>query len=315
MLFILGVLLKLPVFFKTLPPVVKPADGFFYHSFLNFLSPVGNSLPPIYSIIAFAINMGQAFMLTNFVNGNRLMLKSNYLAGMALVIITSFLPVFNVLSAPLVASPFLLLGFILLFKSHNQKSNNSNIYNAGLLIGLSSLIFLPAALFIVFAFLALANLRPFKVTEWLLLLVGALTPYYFCAIVLFLSDKFYLPQYFRQITFGIHKAAYSLWHAGALFLLLCPLLIGIYYVQKNAGRMMVHIRRCWFLMLAYIITCIFIAFFNATTGLQNWVFMLPPIAALHGYAYFYAEWKIFPKASFWVAVLFVLAAQIFSPLW
>ncbi|MFT4094965.1 MAG: hypothetical protein QM640_15135 [Niabella sp.] len=315
LLFIIGTLTRLPVFAHPHPYVLKDGDGILYTSLIYFLSGFWGNSAAAFAVFAFGINMSIAFLLTNFINADRLMLRPNYLSGMAYILITSFLPAFNFLSSSLVASVFLLGAFVLMFRSHNTKINRNYIFNASLLIGLASLFFVPSVLFIAWAFLALALLRPFRFPEWITLLVGVLTPYYFYAVYLFLNNHFAIPSYFYHISLFPVKVRFNLWQAGALFLWLAPLLTGIYYMQALSGKMMVHVRKGWYLFLWYIIIALLISLCDMENTTENWILLLAPAAAFHGYGYLNAEWKLYPKISFWLAIGFIIASQLYSRLW
>lgn len=315
LLFILGGLLKLPVFFHAKAPVLKESDGIFYTKLVRVLNEATNNSYVVYAILAFIINMTIAFSISVFINRYRMMNKPNYLAGMAYVLITSLLASFNWLSSSLIASLFLLSAFVLFFKSYNAKYERNNIYNGAFVIGIASLFYFPAILFIAWAFIALSIVRPFKLTEWIILLMGALTPYYLFAAYLFLTDSFSLPAYFHNLTFIFTPISFSLWHAGALFFLLVPFLVGFFYMQQNASKMVVQTRKGWFLLLWYLLISILICFISDNKSLENVVILLMPAAALHGYGYYTVDLKIFPKIFFWVTVLFIVLSQIFSGLW
>lgn len=237
------------------------------------------------------------------------MARSNFLPGMAFIIISSFLPEFNVFSSVLLVSLIFLIVFITMFKTASNKIGKGDIFNAALFISMATLLFGPAIFFTIWLIFALALLRPFKVNEWLVLLLGLATPYYFGIIFMFLADapishllpaiKLHLPQFDK-----------SLWIAGALFLLLVPFFIGAYYAQLQLSKTLIHVRKAWELFLIYIVICIFISLFNMGDNYMNFVLVLIPIAAFHGYAYFNAEWKPFPKILFWLSILFIVSYQV-----
>lgn len=315
MLFLMGILLKLPAFFKSTPAIIKPRDSYIYRSIVDFFNPLAAFFPAIYVVLSFSLIFLQAYLLTGFINNNRLMTKANFLPGMAYMIVTSLLPDFSTLSSPLIVSTLFLLIFIMLFSAHNEKVTQGNIFNAGLILGLAALIFPPSLIFIVWIYIALATLRPFKLNEWLALLLGVLTPYYFSIILLYLTDNIALNYFFNGFGIAFRYEKFSLWHAGMLFLILMPLLAGVFYIQTNSGRMLIHVRKAWNLFLLYAGVCLAITFVNVGNGIENWVLFLLPAAALHGYGYFNGELKLYPKIAFWLSVVFIIAAQIFGELW
>ncbi|GAB3427031.1 hypothetical protein [Niabella aquatica] len=312
LLFMLGIFIKLPAFFHDKGFIIKDSDGAFYTGMITFLKNISHGSPFCFAAIAFALNLLIAFILNNFINTERLMNRSNYLTAMAYMLITSFLPSFNLLSANLVASLLLLTAFTLFYKSYNNKNN---IFNGALLIGLASLFFLPALFFTVWAFLALAILRPFRFSEWMVLLLGLTAPYYFYAAHLFLSDQASVPSYFYHLSFLGSQIKYSLWHAGALFFLLAPLLAGIYYMQANSAKMLFHIRKGWYLVIWYLVISIATALFDIEKTSENMILTLVPAAAFHGYGYLNAELKLYPKISFWLTVIFIISCQLYSNMW
>src|SRR5690348_8562914 len=105
------------------------------------------------------------------------------------MMITSLLPEWNYFSAPLIVNTILLFVLNGLFKIYNQQDARGAIFNIGLALGISSFLFFPAITFLIWILLALAVMRPFKLNEWVLCIVGVTTPYYFYGIYLFITDK------------------------------------------------------------------------------------------------------------------------------
>ncbi|MCH5596551.1 hypothetical protein [Niabella ginsengisoli] len=125
-----------------------------------------------------------------------------------------------------------------------------------------------------------------------------------------MSDQWHIPGYFYSLTFLSSTVKYSLWHAGALFFLLAPLLTGIYYMQANAAKMLTHVRKGWYLFLGYLVISIVVSLFDIEKTSENLILVLVPIAAFHGYGYLNAELRLYPKIAFWATVIFILAEQL-----
>lgn len=316
MLLILGFLLKLPVFFHAHPPVPSAKDAVLYSGLLELLSAKGSSQPVIYALLAFLLHILIAFLLSNFINNGRLMAKANYLSGMAYLLISSLLPGFNLLSSTLLASVFLLASCILLFNAHGGKAARAAVFNAGLMVGIASLFHLPALFFLLWSLLALALLRPFQLSEWILLLLAAFIPYYFYGAALMMRDGLHIPEYMQHSPMVFHKIKYSFWQGAAICLLVLPLLAGIYTVHAQTGKMLVHIRKMWYLMLWYLAICFAISFFRILPSFENWVLMLVPIAAFQGYGYLNIGGRtIYTRILFWITFIFIIVSQYRGPGW
>jgi hypothetical protein len=95
-----------------------------------------------------------------------------YLPGMTYLLITSLFPEWNYLSAPLIVNTILLFVLSGLLKIYNQQNAKGTIYNMGLALGIASFLFFPSITFIIWVLLALLVMRPFRLNEWMICIVG-----------------------------------------------------------------------------------------------------------------------------------------------
>ena len=59
LLFVYGILLKLPMFLHPKVPQVQQIDGFLYRALLKWLQPIVGNFPGIYAIFAFLLNLAR----------------------------------------------------------------------------------------------------------------------------------------------------------------------------------------------------------------------------------------------------------------
>ncbi len=305
-LLVFGVLIKLPAFFHPHIPDYSKTDGVLYTELLKLLKPVHTW---VYPLLAYLLIFLQAVILTRFVNNQRMMAKPNWFPGMAYMLITSLFSEWNYFSAPLIVNTFLLFILSALFKIYNKPDAKSAIFNIGLALGIASLIFFPSITFLFWVLVALMLMRPFKLNEWVLCIVGVTTPYYFYAVWLFISDNWGWGILFPGFSVTMPVLQQSAWLAGSAFLLVMPFLIGGYYVQENLRKVLIQVRKGWSLLLLYIFGAIFIPFVNGTGTLENWVIAAIPFAAFHACMYLYSSLRIVPLLIFWLTVAFILGYQ------
>lgn len=312
-LFIFGLFIKLPVFLYPKKALVTPWDGKLYQAFASWVS----SLPsPFFApILAFVLLYVLALSLTNIVNEYRMTTRQTFLPGMSFLLITSLMPEWNVLSAPLLATAFILWSFSKLFELYNVQAANSRIYNIGLLLGVASFIFLPSVLLGVCIIIGLMVLRPFRLNEIFLLLIGILTPYYFYAIYLFLADKFHWQQFLPLVTFRLPFSPNNIWLAGRAVLIGVPFLMGGYYVQTHLRKMLIQARKNWSIVLVYLLVSLAIPFLNSPDSFVNWILATVPFAIFHASAYLYSPRKWVPVVLFYAALAFILAQQYATNAW
>jgi hypothetical protein len=314
LLLFFGLLIKLPMFMHPHVTVMQPKDGILFHAILRFLSPA-RTAPFLFSLLAFALLYTQAIALTRLVNNYRMMNRANYLPGMAYLLITSFFPEWNYFSAPLLLNSLLIFVLGWLFKIHNQAKAGGTIFNIGLVIGISSFVFFPSLSFVIWVLIALMIMRPLRINEWLVCLLGITTPYYFYAVYLFLSGQWKLGSLLPYLTIQLPSLGQSVWLAVSALLLMVPFLSGGYFVQDNLRRMLIHVRKGWSLFLLYLLVAIFVPFVNSSNTFENWIMAAVPFAAFHACTYFYPPRKIIPLVLFWISVAFVLLYQYAGPGW
>jgi hypothetical protein len=234
---------------------------------------------------------------------------------MAYLLITSLLPEWNYFSAPLLVNTILLFVLSGLFKTYNQSNAKGAIFNIGLGLGLASFIFFPTLTFIIWILLALAVMRPFRLNEWMICIVGILTPFYFYGVYLFIDNKWSWSNLLPYFSVSLPAVKQSIWLAGSAFLVTVPFLIGGYYVQDNLRKMLIQVRKGWSLLLLYLLGAVFIPFVNNSVSFENWVMAAIPFASFHACTYLYSRLRILPILLFWLTVAFVLAFQYAGPGW
>jgi hypothetical protein len=315
LLLVLGVLIKLPMFREPHLPIVRESDGILYEGLIRFLDNSVKASPFFYAVLSFCLLYLQAVMITRFINNQRMMNKPNYLAGMSFLLITSLLPEWNYFSAPMLCNTIFLYILSALFNIYNKPNVMGNVFNIGLALGISSFLFISSLTFIIWIFLALAVMRPFRINEWLICILGVTTPFYFYAIYIFLEGRMAWEEFIPQLQLGFPSLKQSVWLAASVFFVLVPFLAGGYYVQDNLRRMLINVRKGWSLLLLYLLTALLLPFVNSSDTFENWIMAMVPMAAFHGFAYLHSVLRIFPILMFWLTLVFILAYQYYGPGW
>lgn len=311
-LLLFGLLLKLPLFLYPKNIVASQVDGRLYQWLILQLPPASAAS---YSIIAFILLYTQALMINYLVNEYRMITKATFLPAMAYMVITSLLPDWNYLSSPLLANTFIIWIFIYLFKIYNSTNARPQIYNIGLIAGVTSYIYFPSAAFAICVLLGLMILKPFRLNEIVLFILGGITPYYFDAVYLFLFAEFKFSNFFPHISVKVPDIKNSIWLAGSILLLTVPFLIGGYYVQAHLRRMLIQVRKNWSILLIYLLLAFFIPFINSDQFFHTWVLMTVPFACFHACAYFYPQKRWFPLLLFFITIGYILYQQYGALTW
>lgn len=311
-LFIFGLLLKMPLFLYPKNITATPVDGRLYQWLISLL-PSANGA--VCSLLSFIILYTQALMINYLVNEYKMIARVNYLPAMAYLLLTSLLPEWNFLSSPMLANTFILWMFIYLFRLYSAANARPQVYNIGLIAGITSYIYFPSAAFILCILLGLMILKPFRVNEIFLFLLGCATPYYFHIVYLFLADRLNFANFFPHISVKIPVIKNSIWLAAAILLLTIPFLLGGFYVQTHLRKMLIQVRKNWSILLLYLLLAFFVPFINSDPSFQTWILVTAPFAAFHACAYFYPVKRWFPLLLFFITLGFIFYQQYVLVAW
>lgn len=314
-LFVTGVLIKLPVFTEQFPAIVRESDGPLYKAIIRFLDPAAQSFPALYGLLTYGLLFVQAVALTRFINSQRMMNKPTYLPGLAYMLMTSLLPEWNYFSAPLLVNSILLFVLFGVFSIYNKPNARGAIFNIGLMLGIAGFLLISSLTFVIWIFLAMSVTRPFRINEWLICLLGITTPFYFYAIYLVIDASWSWDALLPTVTVRLPFLTKSPWLAASVFLVMVPFLAGGYYVQENLRRMLINVRKAWSLSLLFLLVALVLPFINTSNSFENWIMAIVPLAAFHACAYLYATWRLFAHILFWLTVGFILSYQYLGPGW
>lgn len=315
LLFFFGLALKLPLFLWPKAVIATQNDEDFYGWLLQWFNTAGQARALLCSAAAFVLLYIQAVMVNFLVNEYRLMPKPTYLPAMAYLLLTSLLPEWSYLSSPLVAATFVLWAFIKLFRLYNLQEARGSIFNIGLLLGIASYFYFPSACFLLCVLLGLIVLKPFRLHEAVLFLVGCLTPYYFMAAVLFLTDKLSIPNFFPHLSVHTPVVRSNVWLAVSILLLAVPFLAGGFFVQSHLHKMLIQVRKAWSIVLFYLLLAFFIPFVNTNSAFNNWVLLAVPFACFHAGTYFYSAQRWIPNLLLLLTASYIFYVQYGTALW
>jgi Family of unknown function (DUF6427) len=305
LLLVYGILLKLPMFLQAKVPQPQQTDGFLYRAVLLWLQPLGKGFAAIYAVVAFILLYTQAVSFNKLVNELRLMQKPNYLTGMSYLLVTSLFAEWNMLSAPLIINTLLIWVWAKMSGLYSDNNPKTTLFNIGIAIGVATFFYFPSLAFAALIIFGLAIIRPFKLSEWLVALLGICTPYYFLLAGVFLMDK-WKGYKFPGFSITTPKFNQTNWSYIAIAIVLLVAIAGFLFVQQNFRRQLIQARKSWSLVFLYLLVAIFIPFINATRTFEYWILCAVPLSALLGAAFLYPTKKIIPLILHWLMVAFVI---------
>ncbi|MBN9299551.1 MAG: hypothetical protein J0I41_21300 [Filimonas sp.] len=300
LLLLLSIAIHLPFFAHPPQVLVKDHSGLL----AEWMKPL-QALPDVLLMLIYQLLVVlQALRLNYTLNESRMFQKQTFTVGMAYILLTSILPEWNNITPALICNSFIIWILHMVVTVTNSASAKSAIFNAGLIAGVSVLLYHPSVSIILFCFIAIAIVRPFELNEWFVLLLGILSPFYFYLSYLFLTDKLgnirsYLPAWDpHEIKPGKNLPALI----ATISMLGFLLLLGLYVWRATSSRLLIHVRKNWSLLLFMLIVLTPMVFIAYNTGIEAGVMSMVPLAAFAGNVFLYPRSRWITALLFWAVV-------------
>lgn len=297
-LLVYGLILKFNHFLHPAGPLQQPEDHFLYNWLIGFLKPL-NIPPVLYVLFSFLLLYSQALLFNRICNDQKLLPRPNYLPAMAHMLTTSLFWDWNFFSAPLLANTFLIWIFYRMTTLPTIQRPAGAIFAIGVQIGIVTLLYRPAIVFVALVILALFIMRPFRLKEWAINLLGITMPYYFLALVLYLGNQWDWNKIKPVFSISLPAIPSSVYNTISIILLVVPFMIGGYFVQANLNKMYIHVRKSWSLLLLYLILAMLIIMADGGSNYVSWMLCSVPITAFHAAMYFYIGSRRLPTIIHW----------------
>ncbi|MDB5192712.1 MAG: hypothetical protein JWQ96_2275 [Segetibacter sp.] len=296
-LFVLSIVVHSHFFIQ--PPVVIAAeeDGLLSLALRHYFQ----ILHPSAIILTYhVLVLVQAFWLNYLFTDHRMFLRTNYLTAMVFILLTGLFSEWSNITPALISNFMLiwLFGKILkLYSSHNPKAL---LFNIGLLIGCSIILYHPSTLLILVALFAWLVLRPFKLNELVILFMGVLAPFYFLFSILFLTNRMQrLQQYIPEWQFNLPAPQTTIMFFVTMGVLVLFILMGIYHWQDQSRRVLIQIRKSWMVLLVMLLLLLPLPFVSKNANIDSVLLWIVPIAPFIAKGFIGPKKKTIPALMFW----------------
>lgn len=298
--------LKFPIFLHPKLPEPQPTDSYLYSRILHFLLTVAGSSGMLFSILTFFLLLIQASLFNRIVNHHKLFPKANFLPGMSYILVTSLIPSWSYFSAPLLVNLLMIWTWYRMLNLYSTNQPGAAIFNIGILIGVCTMLYFPAIVFVLLMLFALVTMRPFRIREWIIGLIGVTAPYYFLFIFLYLAGTWHWRLILPAVKFHLPMLPTSIWITVSIALLVIPFIIGGFFVQNNLSKMLIQVRKGWSLLLLFLMIGAAMLFINDDVTYTNWMLTALPFAAFHASAYYFPAQRLFPLILHWAIFGYIL---------
>ncbi|GIV34347.1 MAG: hypothetical protein KatS3mg031_1882 [Chitinophagales bacterium] len=206
-LFLFAVIMHLSLFIvpvdQTLMDVREPFSRFFFQLCGWLFQNNYYGLAAISVILVFL----QALMINAIVNRIKLFNSGTFVPALVYVTAACLFRDFMLVSPALLSLLFVIPVISKIMQLYRNQSVFTQVFDSGLLIALAALFYRPAVVLMLLLIIALLSMRAFNWREWLIGLMGFLTPFFLVATLFFLTGDLdlFLFQYIAGNVFEGHN--------------------------------------------------------------------------------------------------------------
>ncbi|MBC7694377.1 MAG: hypothetical protein H7141_02915 [Burkholderiales bacterium] len=240
--------------------------------FDNHFSPVLNQI-----VILITILLG-AFFANFLAIEQEITSKTNYLPAFIYILLAFSASSKGLVEPILIANLFIPPSLYFLINSYRQDFALPEFFKSGLFMGLASFFCIHYIVIFPVSFIALFILRPFNWREFVVLLLGLLTPLYIYACVCYLTtnEAFTVLGMMQEATSSLQKPILSEYYMGLVFIVIFAFLFSlVHYLGKGFGSK-VKTKKTKYILLWMSLFCLLMVFFEQMSDM----ILLPCIVPL-----------------------------------
>ena len=312
LLIFIAFLLRIGVFINLPQETAFEFSDLFSRLLLNI--PQKNNISPLSNLLfSLLILIVQALIFNRIINAYSLLGKQTFLPALLYVTTGSLLSPFLVLSPTLICN-FLILIMIERFLSIYKKQKvGSVMYDLGMIVALGTILYFPFISMLPLIWISLVIFRPFNWREWVSVIVGFMTIFFFLAVYYFWNDS--LDQFYQiwlplgskfPTNFNINS-----YDSFVLIPVAIILILGFFHVQKNFFRSVVHLRKSFQLLFFMFILALASFYLKSTLVLYHFLLCVPSAAALMAYYFLHANRRWVYESLYFLLIGSIIYVQFF----
>lgn len=288
-------------FFVDAPVVLVAGANGMLSTFLN------NYIAPLFSgivvLIYHAFVILQALSLNHLLTNNRMYSRVNYFPAMVYILLTGLFTEWSRLTPALIANTILIWFFAKLIQLYGARNPKTFLFNIGLLTSVSVILYHPMTLLVPVAFFALMLLRPFIITEWLVLVMGIIFPFYLLTSYLYSNDRLqsvknYLPVWNLNLPDIQNKIVFFI----TIAFIIITLLTGLLYWQQENRRLLIQVRKYWVVLLSMLFVLLSAPFIDKSDGIGSLILCIVPASPIIAKGFLAPKKLAIPTLMFWALI-------------
>ncbi len=242
------------------------------------------------AIIAMILVISGALLFNYSLTKFDLVPKNTLVPAMVYIVLMSYSP--NLLGLHPVAFPalFTILILFYLFQVYTEEEAYAQVYNIGLLIGISSLFYFPSIFLILFIWLTFVVYRLYSWREWVIPITGIITPYIFLFTYYFMVNNLepaYLAyvDYFTKMTIFHFSFDFSILNYIITALIILLSLWSAFLLLADIQEKIISLRKRYWAIFYLLAIAILTYFISDVFFMWHQVFILIPASVFIAYTF------------------------------
>lgn len=279
----------------------------FYGSLLKIISPDHKF---IYFLFGLSLVISQTIHLNFICNKHDVLYRNSFLPGLFYLLLSCSIPQFISFHPVLIVNSILIFTLNKIFRLYKNDSPLAWDFDTCVLLSIMTLFYLPAIIFLLLYAVSLIILRPFSWRDWVVGLMGFITPLFFVLLYYFLNDRLDEIKHFIYATeisrkFNIKNAvpgAYPLtimW-VSAIFVL------SLFKLRLNFLKNTAKTRSYQLIILFFSIISLLIIIFTPVELLFRFSILCIPLAIIIAYYFLTTKKTWITESAFYLFVAFII---------
>ena len=271
----------------------------------DFFSPINNVL------IAAVLILIQALWLNHIVNFYSLLARPTFMPALMYVTVSALFIPFLILSPALICN-FLLIWMVdKLLKFYNDDNAKATAYDLGMIVAIGTLIYFPFIYLLLAVWAALIIFRPFNWREYVSVLMGFITIFFFLAVFYYWNDK--IDQFYKIfLPLGSsfpNRLSINYYNYLVLIPVIVILVLAFFRLRQNFFKSYVITRKAFQLLsVIYVITGLSF-YVKANFNLSHFILCAVPASLMFGYYFIYASKRWFYETLYLLLVISIIYFQ------
>ncbi len=293
-------------FFKSRQPLVYGVFAlvslaFWFGGYSGFMVHTNNPMPLynallkiitpdhkfIYFLLGVFLVISQTIHLSFVCNKHEVLYRNSFLPGLFYMLLMLSIPQFISFHPILIVNSILILILNKIFQLYKNEAPLAWDFDTCVLLSIMTMFYLPAVIFLLLYAVGLIVLRPFSWRDWIVGLMGFITPLFFVLVYYFLCDRLQEAKHFIHIPkisreFNIKNAIPAGYPLTILWVVIV-FILSVIRLQSNFQKNAAKTRSYQLIILFFVIISLLMIIFTPVEPLFRFSILCIPLAVIVSY--------------------------------